>query len=148
MFDPVEREYLAAARVGRLGTADGDGRPNVVPVCFTLVESRDEDTAIVTPLDEKPKAGPPEQLRRSRDIQQNPYVSLVVDEYTETWSELGWVQVRGRAAHVAPSEQGHGNAIARLREKYDQYESHALEAHPIIRLTPGSVVSWGSLERD
>lgn len=146
MFDPDERAYLAAARVGRLATADGEGRPNVVPVCFALVETRDHGTAIVTPIDEKPKVGPSSALRRSRDIHENPYVSLVVDEYTETWDDLGWVQIRGQAAHLVPGDTHHDGAIDALRAKYDQYESHALEEHPIIRLTPGSVVSWGSLE--
>ena len=147
MFDADERAYLARSRVGRLATADSDGRPNVVPVCFAFVDDPDDGPTIVTPLDEKPKAGPPLALRRSRDIEENPYVSLVVDEYSETWSDLGWVQVRGQAGHLAPGDKPHGVAIEALRAKYDQYESHALEDYPIIRLSPGSVVSWGSLER-
>lgn len=50
--DP-ERAFLGAMRVGRLATADGEGRPHVVPVCYALVG--DEDIRIVTPIDEKPK---------------------------------------------------------------------------------------------
>lgn len=146
MFDQVERAYLESARVGRLATVDGSGRPNVVPVCFALVESPGGDLEIVTPIDEKPKAGSPETLRRSRDIRDNPFVSLVVDEYTETWSDLGWVQIRGRATLGSPGGDGHELAIGALRAKYDQYESHALKENPVIQISPGSVLSWGSLD--
>ncbi|MFC6939717.1 pyridoxamine 5'-phosphate oxidase family protein [Salinirubellus sp. GCM10025818] len=51
MFDPRERAYLETARVARLATADAEGRPHAVPVCFAFAGDR-----IVTPIDEKPKA--------------------------------------------------------------------------------------------
>jgi PPOX class probable F420-dependent enzyme len=142
MFDEAVRRYLAGARVGRLATADVDGRPHAVPVCFALV-----DDAVVTPIDEKPKAGSPETLRRRRDVAANPRVALVVDHYTEEWSRLGWVQVRGTAAVRTPDDPDHGAAVAALRAKYDQYASHALEERPVIRIEPGSVLTWGELRR-
>ena len=142
MFDARERRYLETARVGRLATADADGRPHVVPVCFAFVDDR-----LVTPIDEKPKSVPPGELRRSRDIAENPRVALVVDHYAEDWSELGWVQVRGTATNLAPADPAHPSAVTTLREKYDQYADHALEERPVVRITPGSVRSWGALER-
>jgi len=141
MFDEREQNYLARARLGRLATADSAGRPHVVPVCFALQEG-----AIVTPIDEKQKEVSPAELRRSRDVRENPRVGLVVDHYTEEWSDLGWVQVRGTATHVEPGEPGHAPAVSALREKYDQYATHALEERPIIHVEPGSVRSWGRLE--
>lgn len=141
MFDEQELRYLATARVGRLATADGDGRPHVVPVCFALT-----DDGIVTPIDEKPKEGPPEALQRSRDIRENPRVVLLVDHYTETWSQLGWLQVRGTATHRTPGDADHSLAVTALRDKYDQYAEHALEDRPIIHLAPERVVSWGQLK--
>lgn len=142
MFDDRERAYLAAARLGRLATADSDGRPHAVPVCFALVEDR-----VVTPIDEKPQRSEPMRLRRSEDIRQNPFVAMVVDHYTETWDDLGWVQIRGRADHLAPGEPAHAAAVTSLREKYRQYRDHDLEDRPVIRIEPGSVVSWGTLEQ-
>jgi PPOX class probable F420-dependent enzyme len=142
MFDEAEREYLAAARVGRLATADDEARPHVVPVCFALDGGR-----IVTPIDEKPKAVPPGRLRRSRDVTANPRVALVVDHYVEDWSALGWVQVRGTADRLGPDASGHAQAGAALRGKYDQYADHALGERPVIRIDPGSVRSWGRLDR-
>lgn len=144
MFSAAERRYIETARVGRLATADADARPHVVPICFTLL---DETNAIVTPVDEKPKEVAPTELRRVRDIEANPRVALVVDHYREDWDALGWLQVRGTAALVAPGEADHGIAIDALRTKYDQYGNHALEERPIIRIDPGHVVSWGRLDR-
>jgi PPOX class probable F420-dependent enzyme len=141
MFAQDERRYLEAARIGRLATADSQGRPHAVPVCFALHEG------IVTPIDEKPQDAPPDGLRRSRDIDANPRVALIVDHYTEEWSRLGWVQVRGTATHLAPDDPAHPAAVTALREKYDQYAAHALEDRPIIHVDPGSVRSWGTLER-
>jgi PPOX class probable F420-dependent enzyme len=135
LSDPA-RARLRSARVGRLATADADGRPNVVPVCFALAGDR-----LVTPVDEKPKRTT--DLRRVRDVEENPFVALVVDEYAEDWSTLWWVQVRGRAAVVTPEEAGHGRAVAALRGKYEQYERHALDERPLIRVDPGHVRSWG-----
>lgn len=138
-----QRQYITTARVARLATADTEGRPHVVPACFTLYESD-----IVTPLDEKPKHVDQRDLRRVQDIQANGSVSLVIDHYRENWSALGWVQVRGTAHLVASGEAGHAGAIAALREKYDQYERHRLEELPIIRIAVSHVFSWGNLFPD
>ena len=35
-----EARFVRRARVARLGTASGDGQPNVVPVCFELIDGR------------------------------------------------------------------------------------------------------------
>lgn len=142
MFQDRERRFVEGARVGRLATADAEGRPHVVPVCFALVDDR-----LVTPIDEKPQAASESGLRRSRDVEENPRVALVVDRYSEDWSRLGWVQVRGTATHLAPDEPSHPSAVRALREKYDQYADHALEERPIVRISPGGVLSWGRLER-
>lgn len=142
MFQAEERRYIETARIGRLATADVDGRPHAVPVCFALV-----DDHIVTPIDEKPQRVSPDALRRTRDIRENPRVALIVDHYTEDWSQLGWVQVRGTATRCSPIDDSHPPGIGALREKYDQYTQHDLEERPLIRIAPGSVRSWGCLER-
>ena len=142
MFTDEERRFIERARVGRLATADADGPPHAVPICFALVGA-----SVVTPIDEKPKDAPPIELRRVRDIEANPYVSLVVDRWSEDWDDLGWVQVRGRASLVDADGAGHWEAITALRGKYDQYEDHALEERPLVRIEPGHVVSWGRLDR-
>ncbi|MEF8815024.1 MAG: TIGR03668 family PPOX class F420-dependent oxidoreductase [Halovenus sp.] len=141
MFQDHERQYLERARLGRLATADAEARPRVVPVCFALA-----DGDIVTPIDEKPQRVSPNELRRSRDINENPRVALVVDHYTENWDRLGWVQVRGTATHFSPGDEPHTLGASALEQKYDQYADHDLENRPLIRISPGSVQSWGHLE--
>lgn len=142
MFQSQQREYVESARVGRLATADADGRPHVVPVCFALV-----DDNVVTAIDEKPQDVSPGELRRSRDIGENPRVALVVDHYTEEWSRLGWVQIRGTATRCGPDREAHADGVCALREKYRQYREHELESRPLIRIAPGTVRSWGHLDR-
>jgi PPOX class probable F420-dependent enzyme len=142
MLDDSERSYLASAPLGRLATADGDGNPHVVPVCFALAGE-----TVVTPLDEKPQSVAPADLRRVRDIRANPRVALVVDHWASDWDALGWVQLRGTAEVVGPGDAGHADAVAALRDKYDQYAGHALEERPAIRIEVGSVRSWGRLDR-
>ena len=140
MLTNEERGVLETARVGRLATADADCRPHVVPVCFALVGDD-----LVTPIDEKPK-GPVDDLRRVRDVRENSRVALVIDRWSEDWSELGWLQIRGTARFIDPGEDGHDEAVEALRAKYDQYADHALEERPAISIEPGGVVSWGRPE--
>lgn len=142
MFQEQERQYIKTARTGRLATADAEGRPHIVPVCFALV-----DDHIVTPIDEKPQRVSPDELRRCQDISENPRVALLIDHYTDDWSQLGWMQVRGTATRCDPSEEPHSPGVVALRQKYDQYADHDLENRPLIRISPGSVRSWGRLER-
>lgn len=142
MFQDQERQYIETARIGCLATADSEGRPHVVPVCFALL-----DDQIVSPIDEKPQRVSPEDLRRSRDIDENPRVAVLVDHYSDDWSQLGWVQVRGTAAHCTPGDASHSPGVTALKQKYEQYADHDLEDRPLIRISPGSVRSWGSLKR-
>src|SRR5439155_15976426 len=88
-------ELLHESRVARLGTADHAGRPLVVPVCYAF-----DGRACFSAIDAKPKRVAGRDLRRVRNIEQNPHVSLVVDRYDEDWSRLAWVIVEGRAAVV------------------------------------------------
>jgi PPOX class probable F420-dependent enzyme len=141
MFEPAERAYLSRARVGRLATADADGRPHVVPMCFALVED-----CLVSAIDEKPQRVGPRDLRRVHDVRENPRVAVVVDHYSESWADLGWVQVRGTARIVEPGEDNHGSAVTALRKKYSQYDDHDLEDRPLLEVEPGSVRSWGALD--
>ncbi|NHN42345.1 TIGR03668 family PPOX class F420-dependent oxidoreductase [Halorubellus sp. JP-L1] len=141
MFDADERAYLAAARVARLATADADGRPHAVPICFAL-----HDDAIVTAIDEKPKANAPDALRRVRDVTENPHVAIVVDHYHENWDRLGWLEVLGTATVRQPDHDDHHGAVTALRDKYERYHDHDLDDRPLVHVIPGSVHHWGTLE--
>src|SRR6478672_5700910 len=75
--------YVGAQRVARLATADGSGRPYVVPVCYAFDGER-----FYIALDDKPKTVAPTRLKRVRNILANPQVSLLVDSYHEDWDRL------------------------------------------------------------
>jgi PPOX class probable F420-dependent enzyme len=134
----VQSAFALAARVARLATADGKGRPHVVPICFAVVHGE-----IYSPLDEKPKRVAPAELRRVNDIAANPAACLVIDRYSDDWAELAWVQIRGEASLVEPGSPGHQAAVGALRARYAQYAGMALEDRPMIRLQPRRVLSWG-----
>ncbi len=139
--DPDHLAWLDLRRVGHLATADADGTPSVVPVCFALADIGGERTAAVA-IDEKPKGGDPRALRRLRNIAARPEVALVADDYREAWSELGWTLLRGTATVVEPGGAGHAEAVSALRAKYPQYHGMALESLPVIAIAPTATSTW------
>ena len=126
---------VRTARVGRLATASASGQPLVVPVCFAVV-----DESIYSAVDLKPKRT--RELRRVRNVRENPNVSLVVDEYHEDWTRLRWVMVEGTARVADGTERG--RALAALVAKYPQYAQMDLErtAGDVLAITPVRVVAW------
>jgi PPOX class probable F420-dependent enzyme len=130
-----QRALLASSRVGHLATVDPQGQPHVVPVCYAW-----HDGALYTPIDEKPKRATG-SLRREHNIVANPRVCLTVDRYDEDWTRLAWVQIRGTAQVLQPSDRNDA-AIRALRQRYPQYGTMKLEARPLIRVTPVTVRSW------
>jgi PPOX class probable F420-dependent enzyme len=151
MGDPVlsseERAFLDEARRAVLATIASDGRPRLVPICFVLDPDR---PVLYTPLDEKPKSTDNAMLlARVRDVLADPRVSVLVDRWDEAWANLAWLRCHGTAAILAADAQAaaeRGPAIAALRRKYPQYEAHALEELPIIRITIDRATSWGALQ--
>ncbi len=135
----TEGAFVRRLRVARLATADEQGNPTLVPVCYTF-----DDTCFYTPLDQKPKSVPGTKLRRVRNIEVRPTVALLIDQYTDDdWSQLGYVQVHGQAVLVAPGDERHGRALTLLRARYEQYRTMELERYPVIMITPQRVTSWG-----
>ena len=137
MFSAEQVRFTESQRVAHLATADANGRPHVVPVCFAYLNRR-----IYIAIDEKPKRSL--RLKRLRNIEENPRVALVLDRYDEDWSRLAWVLVQGTAA-VLDRGPEHGRALTALREKYPQYLEMALEGRPVISVTAERVSSWGEL---
>ena len=134
-----EIAFVRSQRIARLATSDADGHPHVVPVCFAFDGSR-----FYTPLDEKPKRVGQLQLRRVRNIEARHEAMLLLDQYDEDWSRLGYVQVYGHAGLLMPGEPGHAEALLLLRQRYVQYTSMALEEYPLIVITPQRIVAWGN----
>jgi PPOX class probable F420-dependent enzyme len=172
LLTAAESRLLVGARRAVLCTIAPDGSPRPVPVCFAALWDGARDLAdggevlvIYTPLDEKPKAlADPRDLARVRDIEARPQVTLLVDRWDEDWAKLAWLRIHGNATLLEPSgspgdrgargragsEKGavgaeHLAAIAALRARYPQYETHGLESRPIIRIEVARVSSWRSV---
>src|SRR2546425_8714195 len=107
MLTEAEATFVRAQRVARLATADGDGSPHVVPVCYAF-----DGTRFYTPLDEKPKRVAGTQLRRVRNIEARHEAALLIDQYDDDWSRLGYVLVHGRADLLQPDNETHRLALA------------------------------------
>ncbi|MGE5264962.1 MAG: TIGR03668 family PPOX class F420-dependent oxidoreductase [Acidobacteriota bacterium] len=127
---------LVVSRVAHLATVSADGKPHLVPVVYAY-----DGKHIYIVLDEKPKHIPPMRLKRVRNIQANPNVSLLVDHYVEDWGKLAWVRVDG-TARILHRGKAHDAAIKRLRAKYRQYRNMKIDTRPVIEVTIKRLVEW------
>lgn len=140
---PEQASFLVRQRVARLATADAEGKPQSIPVCFAYAAA---PGAVYIALDEKPKGVEAKKLKRVRNILENPEVSLVADRYDDAdWSRLAFVMVRGSAELVAPGLAEHKSAVRLLRGKYRQYERMRIEDNPVIAIRVERASSWGAL---
>lgn len=134
---PALDAALRLARVARLATADGRGRPHVVPICFAAAGGR-----LYSAIDEKPKRTTPSRLKRVRNIAANRHVAVVVDAYRENWRRLWYILVLGTARIVHPGGAEHAAALRALRRKYAQYRTMRLEESLVLALTPSRIITW------
>ena len=139
MLNAAERLFVDSMPVARLATADAQGAPHVVPVCFTVLG----DNLYVT-IDEKPKRPGVRTMKRLRNIAENPQVAVVVDRYDADWSRLAWVMLRGRADILDEGDE-HDRAQTALRERYPQYRAMRLAPLPVIAVRVDRVNAWGDL---
>jgi PPOX class probable F420-dependent enzyme len=134
MIEEEARRRLAAARVGRLASVDGNGRPHVVPICFAMSGDR-----VVSVVDGKPKRTV--QLRRLENVRRTPEVQLVVDHYDDDdWSSLWWVRIAGRG-WVIEHGRTREEAVDLLVAKYGQYRAHR-PTGPVLLVDITRISSW------
>ena len=131
--------FIRAGRVAHLATADADGQPLVIPICFAF-----DGKEFFSPIDEKPKQISPHKLKRLRNIAENSKVSLIIDRYDEDWQRLAYLLITGRAKILLRGAR-HRRAVLLLRKKYSQYERMAIDERPIIVITPIRIRNWGNL---
>lgn len=125
-------ESFAAAPVAVLATA-ADGIPHLVPVVFAV-----SGDTVYTAVDAKRKST--QRLRRLANIEANPRVSLLVEHYTDDWTQLWWVRADG-TAEIHPHGEQMAIGYALLRAKYRQYERTALDG-PVVAITVHHWSSW------
>ena len=133
-------DFIERARIARLATIDSEFKPNLVPVVFVF-----DGNHFFIPVDKKRKTAKPEKLKRIRNIQDNPNVALLFDEYSEDWTKLAFVMIQGKASIINKIE---GNlqvrqAYKKLMTKYTQYQKVGVGEMCII-ITPEKVSSWSN----
>lgn len=130
MTPETARQLFASARVARLATADAAGRPHIVPLVFALAG----DT-ILSAVDGKPKRT--RELRRLRNIAENPGVALLADHYDDAdWDALWWVRAEGEARVLEGEDARPGLAL--LGRRYAQYRAAPPEG-PVLAV---AVTRW------
>lgn len=138
-FSRAIAAFVGSRRVARLATADAGGAPYAVPICYAFDGER-----IYTAIDLKPKTVSGRQLKRVRNILENPKVAIVIDDYMEDWSELAYVMIRGTAEIIEDGDE-RDCAETLLREKYPQYAEMLEEGCAVIRIVPERTTSWGAV---
>jgi coenzyme F420-0:L-glutamate ligase / coenzyme F420-1:gamma-L-glutamate ligase len=138
-WSPQVQEFVRAHRIARLGTVDAAGRPLVLPVCYVVLGE-----TLYSPTDAKPKRVPVQRLKRLKNIQDNPQVALVIDDYSEDWTQLAYVILHGRAEILAGGSSSE-RVVLTLREKYHQYQHMPIQENPMIAVHLERAVSWGAV---
>ncbi|MFJ2173965.1 TIGR03668 family PPOX class F420-dependent oxidoreductase [Streptomyces sp. NPDC087851] len=131
------RARFISSPVARMATASPDAAPHAVPITFEVSHN-----VLFFAIDHKPKST--WNLRRLRNIRENPQVSVLVDHYAADWSELWWVRADGRAEIW---ENGHdrSKAIELLQGKYDQYRDQPPQG-PIVAIHVDRWSGWAFTE--
>jgi PPOX class probable F420-dependent enzyme len=135
------RTIICAARVARLATVDSeDCKPYLVPVVFIY-----DGNNFYIPIDEKAKRSKPEKLKRVKNIQTNPNVALLIDEYNEDWKKIWFIMIHGNASLINNIESKQNRLIQRvhrlLYEKYPQYLTTGIGKFCIM-IRPKRVINW------
>lgn len=120
----------------RLATADAHGRPHLVVVTFALAGDR-----LFTAVDQKPKTT--RDLRRLRNIRENPQVAVLADHYEDDdWARLWWVRGDGTARVLDdPGEQE--PALGLLGDRYAQYRADP-PGGPVIEVVITRWTGWAA----
>lgn len=123
---------VARERVCRVATVGEGGRPHLVPVCHVLANG-------------KLYFGSGNDAQKVVNLKQNSQVAVTVDLYSDDWSQLRGVMLRGTARLYARGPRFQ-KARSLLYAKYPQYpDEAAIDASDsvIVEVTPTAVFSWG-----
>jgi PPOX class probable F420-dependent enzyme len=140
------KAIIDKARVARLATVDSECMPHLVPVVFAF-----DGEHYYIPIDKKTKQDPskPERLKRVKNIQANPNVALLIDEYNENWSKLYFVMIQGRASLISNAKGEQQNELSLLlakahkllSEKYHHYQNIGIGEY-VIMIYPRKIITW------
>jgi PPOX class probable F420-dependent enzyme len=143
--DTYLKTIINKARVARLATVDLECKPHLIPVVFVF--DNDCDCYFI-PIDEKSKRSRPEKLKRTKNIQQNPNVALLIDEYNEDWTKLYFIMIQAKALIIGGKGLEKQNEVLLLQkahnllfDKYPQYQKTGVGEY-VIMIIPQKVITW------
>jgi pyridoxamine 5'-phosphate oxidase family protein len=120
VFTEKELEYLKSQRLTRLATVRPDGTPQIAPVGFHYNAELD-----VIEIGGRFMS----KSKKFHNIQQNPNVSMVMDDILPPWQPRG-IEIRGKAEILATG----GKALFGTSYEADD---------AFIRVKPLKVIGWG-----
>jgi len=131
------KNLIRKSKVARLATVDKNSIPYVVPVVFVF-----HNESFYIPLDEKTKNVNPRKLKRVKNIEKNPNVTLLIDEYQNNWKKLYFLMIHGKATIIEQKKNKHINEIHKLLiSKYSQYKKIG-SGNSCIKIQPQKVTFW------
>ena len=131
-----EKDFIYNHDVAHLSTVDSEGDPHVVPIVYGF-----DGKLFYTPVDSKPKKIKVTEIKRVKNIKFNSSVSVVIDDYSENWEKLAWVQIRGVAKLITKGDEFE-KGVEIILKKYPQYSKMNLNISMLIVISPDRVLSW------
>ena len=131
------KNVIGRSNVARLATVSQNSIPYVVPVVFVF-----HNGSFYIPLDAKTKNVNPRKLKRVKNIEKNPNVTLLLDEYQSNWNKLYFLMIHGKATII---EQQKSKLIKKVHKllisKYSQYKKIGI-GNSCIKIRPRRAIFW------
>ncbi len=138
-FNQKTMILIKGAKVARLATVDQKSHPYVVPVVFVFHEN-----SFFIPLDEKVKTINARKLKRVKNIEKNPNVTLLIDKYQNNWKKLSFLMIHGKATVTDGKNSKLMDKIHKLlTSKYPQYKKIGI-GNSCITINPTKVTFWNN----
>ena len=129
---------IKGAKVARLATVDQKSHPYVIPVVFVFHEN-----SFFIPLDEKIKTVNSKKLKRVKNIEKNPNVTLLIDKYQNDWKKLFFLMIQGKAKMIDGNSKLMNKVHKLLILKYPQYKKIGV-GNSCIKINPTKVTFWNN----
>ncbi len=128
---------IKGAKVARLATVDQKSHPYVVPVVFVFHEN-----SFFIPLDEKVKTVNARKLKRVKNIEKNPNVTILIDKYQNNWKKLFFLMIHGKATVIDEKNTKLMDKVHKLLiSKYPQYKKIGV-GNSCIKINTTKVKFW------
>ena len=133
------KALIKGAKVARLATVDQKSNPYVVPVVFVFHEN-----SFFIPIDEKVKTVNARKLKRIKNIEKNPNVTLLIDKYQNDWKKLFFLMIHGKATVIDGKNNKLMDKIHKLLiSKYPQYKKIGV-GNSCIMISPTKITFWNN----